>query len=200
MGAFCHITPVLNDILDLCRFDLTYLTHPCQNFMGAFHHVTLNNTINIIQKRARHNADKRSFFDLIFVQSLFSLGFQNGCGGSYTPSGRVGVWEGDLVGWRDKAGHQRRLNGFQSISNPFLCAITDYECQDPLLNPCHLLFGVEPIFIHLSLIFIYTVRNPVIVRTSPVFIHLRIGGGVSNDAPHILTKQSPWKLCRFHVC
>ena len=28
MGAVCHITPVLNDILDLCRFDLTYLTPP----------------------------------------------------------------------------------------------------------------------------------------------------------------------------
>ena len=25
-GAFCHVTPVLNDILDLCRYDLTYLT------------------------------------------------------------------------------------------------------------------------------------------------------------------------------
>ena len=28
MGAICHITPVLNDILDLCRFDLMYLTPP----------------------------------------------------------------------------------------------------------------------------------------------------------------------------
>ena len=27
-GAFCHVTPVLNDILDLCRFDLMYLTPP----------------------------------------------------------------------------------------------------------------------------------------------------------------------------
>ena len=26
MGTICHITPVLNDILDLCRYDLTYLT------------------------------------------------------------------------------------------------------------------------------------------------------------------------------
>ena len=40
MGAFCRITPVLKDILDLCRFALTYLTPPRQNFMGAFHHVT----------------------------------------------------------------------------------------------------------------------------------------------------------------
>ena len=27
-GAFCHVTPVLNDILDLCRYHLTYLNPP----------------------------------------------------------------------------------------------------------------------------------------------------------------------------
>ena len=27
-GAFCHITPMWNDILDLCRYDLMYLTPP----------------------------------------------------------------------------------------------------------------------------------------------------------------------------
>ena len=39
MGTICHVTPVLNDILDLCRFDLMYLT-PHQNFIGAFCHIT----------------------------------------------------------------------------------------------------------------------------------------------------------------
>ena len=38
--AFHHITPpVLKGILDLGRFDLTYLT-PHQNFTDAFHHIT----------------------------------------------------------------------------------------------------------------------------------------------------------------
>ena len=48
MGAICHVTPVLNDILDLCRYDLTYLT-PCQNFTGAFCHVTpvLNDILDL---------------------------------------------------------------------------------------------------------------------------------------------------------
>ena len=32
MGAICHITPVLNDILDLCQFDLMYLTPPPPKF------------------------------------------------------------------------------------------------------------------------------------------------------------------------
>ena len=40
MGAICHITPVLNDILDLCRFDLTYLTPPPPKF-HRMHFVTL---------------------------------------------------------------------------------------------------------------------------------------------------------------
>ena len=35
MGAICHVTPVLNDILDLCRFDLTYLTPPQLKFHGC---------------------------------------------------------------------------------------------------------------------------------------------------------------------
>ena len=41
MGAICHITPVLNDILDLCRFDLTYLTPPPTKIsQDAFRHIT----------------------------------------------------------------------------------------------------------------------------------------------------------------
>ena len=40
MDAFHHVTPVLKEILDLCRFDLTYLTPPHQNFTDAFHHLT----------------------------------------------------------------------------------------------------------------------------------------------------------------
>ena len=51
MGAICHITPVLNDILDLCRFDLTYLTPPAsrQNFTGTFCHITpvLNDILDL---------------------------------------------------------------------------------------------------------------------------------------------------------
>ena len=49
MGVICHITPVLNDILDLCRFDSTYLTPPRQNFTGAFCHVTpvLNDILDL---------------------------------------------------------------------------------------------------------------------------------------------------------
>ena len=62
MDTIRHVTPVLKDILDLCRFDLTYLT-PCQNFTDAICHVTLNNTINI-HKMARHNAEKHSCYDL----------------------------------------------------------------------------------------------------------------------------------------
>ena len=48
MGAICQVTPVLNDILDLYRFDLTYLT-PRQNFTGAFCHVTpvLNDILDL---------------------------------------------------------------------------------------------------------------------------------------------------------
>ena len=51
-GTICYVTPVLNDILDLCRCDLTYLTptHPPQkNFMGAFCHVTpvLNDILDL---------------------------------------------------------------------------------------------------------------------------------------------------------
>ena len=61
---------MLNDILDLCRFDLTYLNPPSQNFLGALCHVTLNTTTtNIIQKRARHNADKHSFFSFRFPRA-----------------------------------------------------------------------------------------------------------------------------------
>ena len=49
MNAFHHVTPVLNDILDLCRFDLTVVDPPCQNFMNAFHHVTpvLNDILDL---------------------------------------------------------------------------------------------------------------------------------------------------------
>ena len=56
MGAFCHITPVLNDILDLCRFDLTYLTPPHQNFTGAFHHITsvLNDILDLCRFDLMH--------------------------------------------------------------------------------------------------------------------------------------------------
>ena len=39
-GAICHITPVLNDILDLCRFDLMYLTHPGK--ISQVHFITLH--------------------------------------------------------------------------------------------------------------------------------------------------------------
>ena len=49
MDAICHVTPVLNDILDLCRFDLMYLTPAHQNFTGAFCHVTpvLNDILDL---------------------------------------------------------------------------------------------------------------------------------------------------------
>ena len=68
MGAICHITPVLNDILDLCRFDLTYLT-PHQNFTGCIssHYTTAVQPISIqpLQSQqkprvteAQHNAEK----------------------------------------------------------------------------------------------------------------------------------------------
>ena len=48
-GAICYITPVLNDILDLCRFDLTYLTPRRQNFTGAICYVTpvLNDILDL---------------------------------------------------------------------------------------------------------------------------------------------------------
>ena len=77
--AFHHVTPVLKEILDLCRFDLTYLTLPPKfygcilsrytsvkgNFrsMQIWLDVTLNNTINI-HKTTRHNADKHSCFKI----------------------------------------------------------------------------------------------------------------------------------------
>ena len=49
MGAICHVTPVLNDISDLCRSDLTYLTPPDQNFTGTFCHITpvLNDILDL---------------------------------------------------------------------------------------------------------------------------------------------------------
>ena len=49
MGAICHITPVLNDILDLYRFDLMYLTPPTKISQGAFCHITpvLNDILDL---------------------------------------------------------------------------------------------------------------------------------------------------------
>ena len=40
MGAICHVTPVLNDILDLCGFDLMYLTPPAK--ISQLHFVMLH--------------------------------------------------------------------------------------------------------------------------------------------------------------
>ena len=73
MGAICHVTPVLNDILDLCRFDLTYLTPPHQNFTGCIssHYTTTVQPISIqplqTQQKprvteAQHNAEKHFLF------------------------------------------------------------------------------------------------------------------------------------------
>ena len=82
MGAICHITPVLNDILDLCRFDLTYLPPPHQNFTGCIlsHYTTAVQPISIqlLQTKqkprvteAQHNAEKR--FLLVLTQIINSL-------------------------------------------------------------------------------------------------------------------------------
>ena len=56
MGAFCHVTPVLNDILDLCRFDLTYLTPlPTKISQDAFRHITPQPFNQSASSRSRHN-------------------------------------------------------------------------------------------------------------------------------------------------
>ena len=78
MGAICHITPVLNDILDLCRFDLTYLTpHPQPKFFGCIlsRYTTAIQPISIqplqTQQKphvteAQHNAEKHFLFKLLY--------------------------------------------------------------------------------------------------------------------------------------
>ena len=57
MGAICHITPVLNNILDLCRFDLTYLNppSPAKISQDAFHHITPQPFNQSASSRSRHN-------------------------------------------------------------------------------------------------------------------------------------------------
>ena len=85
MGAICHITPVLNDILDLCRFDFTYLTPPHQNFTGCIlsHYTTAIQPISIqplqTQQKprvteAQHNAEKH----FLFLFQIISQGTSNG--------------------------------------------------------------------------------------------------------------------------
>ena len=55
MGAICHITPVLNDILDLCRFDLMYLTPPTKISQDAFRHITPQPFNQSASSHSRHN-------------------------------------------------------------------------------------------------------------------------------------------------
>ena len=42
MDAFRHVTPVLKEILDLCRFDLMYLTPPAPTKNLRMHFVMLH--------------------------------------------------------------------------------------------------------------------------------------------------------------
>ena len=54
-GAFCHVTPVLNDILDLCRYNLAYLTPPTKISWVQF--VTLHPVLNYILELCRFDLD-----------------------------------------------------------------------------------------------------------------------------------------------
>ena len=65
-GAICHVIPVLNDILGLCRFDLTYLTPPHQNFMDAFCHVTpvLNDILDLCRFDLMYLTPHQNFADV----------------------------------------------------------------------------------------------------------------------------------------
>ena len=70
MGTICHVTPVLNDILDLCRFDLTYLTPPPAKILqdAFFRHIMpqpFNQSASSHSRQqkprvteAQHNAEK----------------------------------------------------------------------------------------------------------------------------------------------
>ena len=78
MGAICHVTPVLNDILDLCRFDLTYLTPPPTKILWM-HFVTAVQPISIqplqTQQKprvteAQHNAEKHFLFKIVSFANL----------------------------------------------------------------------------------------------------------------------------------
>ena len=89
MGAICHITPVLNNILDLCRFDLMYLIchppPPNKISQDAFRHITLQPFNQSASSRSSHNKNhllpKRS----TMLKSIYCFKFDIKRSGRWSP-------------------------------------------------------------------------------------------------------------------